>query len=160
MEIDYIKEIREVEPEIQEEKLPINITLIKQTFIVWYLLVDGNNETEGDYLQQTLNRNIILINKFYPNNPELLFLQGWMIKISPWYFNLESDEIGDKYLRLAYKYNPDNLLFKWALSEEAHTTKTTIERLEALVLENLDKYYTNYKPIQEYFKNIVGRKNY
>lgn len=157
MKIDYIKEIREVEPEIKGEKLPNNIALVKQTFIVWYLLVEGINESEEDYLQQTLNRNIILINKFYPKNSELLFLQGWMIKISPWYFNLESDEIGDKYLRLAYKYNPDNLLFKWALSEESHTT-TTIERLEALILENLDKYYINYKPIQEYFKNIVGRR--
>lgn len=158
MKIDYIKEIREVEPEIKGEKLPNNIALVKQTFILWYLLVEGINEIEEDYLQQTLNRNIILINKFYPKNSELLFLQGWMIKISPWYFNLESDEIGDKYLRLAYKYNPDNLLFKWALSEESHTTKTTIERLEALILENLDKYYINYKPIQEYFKNIVGRR--
>jgi hypothetical protein len=158
MEIDYIKEIKKIEPEIKDEKLPNILALIKQTFIVWYLLVEGNDEIEGDYLQRTLNRNIILINKFYPNNSELLFLQGWMIKISPWYFNLETDEIGDKYLRLANKYNPDNLLFKWALSEEAHTAKTATDRLEAMVLGNLDKYYTNYRPIQEYFKNIVGRR--
>lgn len=158
MEIDYITEIQEVEPEIKEEKLPNYMALIKQTFLVWYLLVEGNTEIEENYLQQVLNRNIILINKFYPTNSELLFLQGWMIKISPWYFKLESDEIGDKYLRLAYKYNPDNLLFKWALSEESNMTKTTTEKLEGLVLENLDKYYINYKPIQEYFKNIVGRR--
>lgn len=156
MEIDFFKEIQAVESEIKEEKLPNNIALIKQTFIVWYLLVEGNDEIEEDYLQQVLNRNITLINKFYPKNPELMFLQGWMIKISPWYFNLESDEIGDKYLRLAYKYNPDNLLFKWALPDP-HTTKAITERLEALVLENLNKYYINYMPIQEYFKNVVGR---
>ncbi len=158
MEIDYIKEIQEVESEIKEEKLPNSNALIKQTFIVWYLLVEGNNEVEGDYLLQTLNRNIVLINKFYPTNPGLLFLQGWMIKISPWYFNLDSDEIGDRYLRLAYKYHPDNLLFNWALSEESNMNKITVERLEALVLENLDKYYINYQPIQEYFRNIVGRR--
>ncbi len=158
MEIDYIKAIQEVEPKIKEEKLPNNIALIKQTFIVWYLLVEGNNEIEEDYLQHILNRNIILINKFYPKSPELLFLQGWMIKISPWFFNLEYDDIGDKYLRLAFKYNPDNLLFKWALQDETGTDKTTTERLEALVLENLDKYYVNYLPIQEYFKNVIGRR--
>jgi len=158
MEIDYIKEIQGVEPEIKEGKLPNSEALIKQTFIVWYLLVEGNYEMEEGFLRQTLNRNIVLINKLYPTSSELLFLQGWMIKISPWYFKLESDEIGDRYLRLAYKYDPDNLLFKWALSEESHMAKIAVERLEALVLENLDKYYINYKPIQDYFKNIVGRR--
>jgi len=158
MEIDYIKEIQEAESEIKVEELPSAIALINQTFIVWFLLVEGSNEFEEDYLQQILNRNITLINKFYPKNSELLFLQGWMVKISPWYFDLKSDEIGDKYLRLAYKYNPDNLLFKWAMQEERYATKNSTERLEALILENFDKYYINYNPIQEYFENVVGRR--
>lgn len=158
MEIDYIKEIQDAESEIKGEELPNAIALIKQTFIVWYLLVEGNSDIEEDYLQQTLNRNITLINKFYPKNSELLFLQGWMIQISPWYFDLDSEEIGDKYLRLASKYDPDNLLFKWALREGLHTTKNATERLEASVIENLDKYYINYKPIQEYLENVVGRR--
>ncbi|WP_256009121.1 hypothetical protein [Desertivirga xinjiangensis] len=158
MRIDYTKEIQELQTEIKEAKSPDSAALIKQTFIIWYLLVEGNTDIEEDYLQQLLNRNMVLINKFYSKKPELLFLQGWMIKISPWHFNLESDDIGDKYLKLAYKYNPDNLLFKWALPEESHMTKTDAERLEASILENLNKFYINYRPIQEYFQNVVGRK--
>jgi hypothetical protein len=158
MKIDYVSEIQAVEAEIKEHELPNDIALIKQTFIVWYLLVEGSNEVEEDYLQQILNRNITLINKFHQKNPELLFLKGWMIGISPWFFDSESDEIGDKYLRLAFKYRPDNLLFKWALRKELDTSKNATERLEALVIENLDKYYINYRPIQEYFENVVGRR--
>lgn len=158
MKIDYIKEIQDVESEIEGSKLPIKIPLIKQTFIVWYLLVEGINKIQEDYLQQILNRNIILINKFYPKDPELLFIRGWMIKISPWYFNLEHDDIGDKYLRLAYTYKPDNLLFKWALENELDMPKSSVEKLETSILRDMDKYYINYKPIQEYFKNVVGRR--
>jgi hypothetical protein len=157
MEIDYIKEIQDLNSEIIKDIVPLNTPLIKQTFLVWYALVDGHIEIPEDYLQEVLDRNILLIKKYYPKDPELLFLQGWMIAISPWYVNSNNDDNSDKYFGLAYKYRSDNLLFKWTLIDDAQETKISMKRLESSILENLHSYLINYKPIQEYFRRIIGK---
>ena len=158
MEINFTKEIQDAEIEIKEGSQPLRIPLTKQTFIVWYLLNEGNTEIHDGYLQAILDRNILLIHRFYPENGELLFLRGWMIKISPWYFNMKTDTIGDSYLRLAYKYHPDNILYKWTQLDHERSTKISVETLEVLVLNNLEKYLISYVPIQVYFGNIFGRR--
>ena len=156
MEIDYIKQISELENNIKKNKIPLIADLVKETFVAWYMLVEGNLLLREDYLQEILNRNINLIHTFYPGNPELQFLQGWMIEISPWFFDVEDEDIGAKYLKLAYNAQPDNTLYKWALRDEMNIPKVLLAQMKVSLIIDYNKYYIDYTPIKEYFKDIVS----
>ncbi len=153
MNVEDIKEIRQLEAEINAGDFTAKDPLLKQTFLVWYLLVEGSTISEG-YLQELLNRNIKLVNEFYSKNPTFIFLKGWMIGISPWYFDKDEIDNGDKYLNLASKLNPENLLFKWAAINSRDSSES---ELRNNVLKNLRAYYIDYEPIQNYFQNILVR---
>ncbi|WP_257667152.1 hypothetical protein [Parapedobacter tibetensis] len=155
METDYVNQIQLLEKEISGNETPSYIILIKQTFVVWYLLVEGNDSLDEHKLQSILNRNISIINKHYPNEPNLLFLRGLMLQISPWFFDENENGDGEKYLKLAYKHHRDNLLFKWALRGSIDLPKEELMIIKSSIEKEFDKYYIDYQPIREYFKGIV-----
>lgn len=155
MEIDYVSQIRLLEKEISDKEIPSSIMLVKQTFVVWYLLVEGSNSLDEHKLQSILNRNISTINKLYPTEPNLLFLKGWMLQISPWLFDGNESDKGEKYIKLAYKYHQDNLLFRWALRGSENLPKDELRAIKSSIEKEFDEYYIDYQPIREYFKGIV-----
>lgn len=97
MEIDYVGQIQLLEMGISDKEISSSIMLVNQTFIDWYLLVEGNNSLDELKLQSILNRNIIIINKIYPTESKLMFLIGWMIQISPWFFDQNESDKGEKF---------------------------------------------------------------
>jgi hypothetical protein len=156
METDYANQIQHLEREVSGKETPSSIILIKQTFVVWYLLVEGNNCLDKQRLQSILNRNISIINRFYPNEPDLLFLRGWMLQIiSPWFFDENESNKGEEYLKRAYKYHQDNFLFKWALRESIIPTKEELKIIKSSIKNDFYKYYVDCQPISEYFKGVV-----
>ena len=156
MEIDYINELHELEVQIKNNERPSSIMLIKDTFLSWYMLVEGISLRDDEYLQEILDRNMSLINRYYPDNSDLHFLRGWMIGISPWFFDMDNEELSQKYLKLAYKICPTNMLFKWALRDYIEISKVDIEQIKVLIANNYEKYYINYKPIRQYFKDVIA----
>lgn len=156
MKIDYVNQIQLLEMEISREEIPSCITLIKQTFVAWYLLVERNNGLDEHKLQSTLDRNIGIIKRLYPNEPNLLFLRGWMLQIAPWFFDESENNNGEKYLKLAYKYHNNNLLFKWALRGSMNPSKEELGIVKSSIEKEFDKYYVDYQPITEYFREMVA----
>jgi|SRR5690606_4089880 len=153
--MDYIFEMQNFEKEILNMDKPTSTILVKQTFTVWYLIVEGCSNLDDNILQSTLNRNINIINKFYSTEVYLLFLKGWMYQISPWFFDEKESSKGDYYLEYAYKKEPDNLLFKWALRESLNINKNELKFIKFSIENDFHKYYIDYRLISEYFKRII-----
>ncbi|RWW96707.1 hypothetical protein [Flavobacterium cerinum] len=155
MEIDYNYEINNFENEIFNNEIPSDVILLKQTFVVWYSLVEGNTKLDEVWLQDILNRNTNLIRKHYPRDPNLLFLRGWMIEISSWLFDSEDSNFGSKYLISAYKYCPNNLLFKWALRGSINLSKDELNIIKISIQNRFEDYYVDYRPIREYYQDMI-----
>jgi hypothetical protein len=132
--------------------------LIKETFILWYILVEGiycENFTEGN-IKGTLIRNIEIYLSTYADDADYSFIIGWMLTIAFWYFDpLLKEEDGVRLLNKAYRSNPKNSLFKWALRDVLRLKDNEIENLRIDIASRYDQFYNYGDFIKEYFSDVI-----
>jgi hypothetical protein len=150
----YLTQIQEIEIVLKENYSDREL-LINQTFLSWYVLVEGNLESDilyGDSLKLKIKRNYMYLNEYCPKDSIINFLIGWMAEITPWLFD---DNIqGMKLLRQAYEYEPGNLLFKWAIRNELNLRENEIVEIKDEVKKDSQKYIYGFLPVQDYFYDI------
>lgn len=127
-------------------------------FVCWYLLLEKGcikHNIPDDFLLQKLRHNYNLASTSFSDDAKFMFFSGWMLNITPWYFDVKDDELGNALMQKAYDTEPDNKLYKWAcrnqlaLSEaEAFNLAKNIPDIE---FDNLG--YT----LKVYFKEMLGQ---
>lgn len=150
----YLIEIKARQTKFPEEKS----LLIQEAFILWYMLVEGEefmNFTESD-ITRMLYKNSIIFKESYFNDPDYNFIVGWMLSISPWFYEGVFDEEDWKQMLLfSYKTNPKNKLFKWAMRGEFSLSKSEVAELSKELEKNFDSYYAHGNFIKSYFIDVI-----
>jgi len=132
--------------------------LLRESFILWYILVEGikcENFSE-DELKRLLMRNVGNYQRIYIDDPDLNFIIGWMVGIAFWYFApLIKEEDGLRLLDRAYKSNPKNSLFKWAIRNELKLKDREVELLKTDIALRYDQFNNHGTLIKQYFLDIL-----
>ena len=151
----------DVEAKLQRNRLDKEL-LIKESFILWYILTEGihcESFSEQD-IQGLLKRNGEIYLNAYLDDMEYNFIMGWMISITPWYFEpLFREEDGNHFLNKAYRRNPTNSLFKWAMRNELRLKGNEIEGLKSDIALRFDTFYGYGALIKEYFVDVINTKS-
>ncbi len=160
--IDNIKDfndlIIELQAQLNNNRLQKEL-LIREAFALWYVLVEGINcenfsENEVEHL---LKKNYDAFNTEFANDADYNFIIGWMMDIAFWYFELSVEEGYGKHLLLkAYKSNPKNSLFKWAIRNEINLSSEEVKNLKIDICLRLDQLYNYGILIKEYFLSIIN----
>jgi hypothetical protein len=132
--------------------------LITESFIAWYILVEGiscENFSEND-IQDILMRNVKEYKINFANDADYNFIIGWMLTVAFWYFDpLFKEEDGVVLLDRAYRSNPKNSLFKWALRKPLGLGDKEIKNLEIDIATRYDQFYKYGPSIKAYFFDII-----
>jgi hypothetical protein len=155
---DFNDLVIDLEAELLRNKLDKDL-LIKESFILWYILVEGvccDNFTERD-IKVILMRNVETYQNFYANDADFNFIIGWMLTVAFWYFDpLLREEDGVRLLDKAYRSNPKNSLFKWALRKALRLKDDEIENLKIDIVLRYDHLYNYGTLIKEYFLEVMN----
>jgi|GEM_PF-2233113 len=154
---EYIKYILGVEFH-SKDMLTNQEVLLKESFLAWYLLIEGyqNEEIDDELLTQILNRNTSCLVHSRKNDSKSLFLLGWMVSISPWFFTpLVQENDGQIWLFKAYNIDPSNLLFKWAVRDRLNLSLNQIGELETSIKEKFEYYFWDFPPFKDYFLGLL-----
>lgn len=148
--IDYEAKIAQSRPDKE--------FLLRESFILWYILVEGmycENFPEDD-LKRLLIRNVRNYQRVYIDDPDFNFIIGWMVGIAFWHFApLMKEEDGIRLLNKAYKSNPKNSFFKWAVRNELNLKDNEVEWLETDIAIRYDQLYNHGTLIKQYFLAII-----
>ncbi|HMH20159.1 MAG TPA: hypothetical protein VK563_00215 [Puia sp.] len=157
MEIDdFNDKVINMEARLMQNRLDKEL-LIEETFIAWYILVEGifcESFSESD-IKDILRRNVTSYQNTYANDADYNFIIGWMLTVAFWYFApLLKEEDGARLLDKAYRSNPKNSLFKWALRGELRLKDDEIKNLKIDIASRYDEFYNYGAFIQDYFTRI------
>lgn len=119
-----------LEEQANTEKTPDSF--IKLLLICWYLILEKGSvgvmhDISDDFLLEKIHDNHQRADKLFLDSHRYMFYTGWMLNISPWYFGINNDELGNDLMLKAMQRKPDNPMYKWAcrgmigLSEAAVT---------------------------------------
>ena len=155
--IDFNDLVIEMETKLSQQRVD-KALLIKESFILWYVLVEGiscESFTESD-IKDILIRNVRIYQTYYTSDADYNFIIGWMLSIASWYFDpLLKEQDGIRLLNAAYKNNPKNSLFKWAIRRELRLEVTEIENLKIDIDLRYDQLYNYGSFLKEYFLDII-----
>src|SRR5258708_1339557 len=155
--VDLNDLIIDLEAKLLRDRLDKEL-LIKESFILWYILVEGvycESFTEAS-LRNILIRNVEIYQSVYINDADFNFIMGWMISIAFWYFEpLITEGDGVRLLNKAYKNNPKNSLFKWAVRMELGLRDNETENLKIDIALRYDEFYNYGELIKDYFLDII-----
>ena len=160
--VDHISNLNELVHELETTITHNNskALLIREAFIVWYILTEGapcEQYPEKDLLR-LLKKNFETYQQYYTNDTDYSFITGWMMNVAFWHFRTTFDEVyGNQLLLKAYRNAPHNSLFKWCVRQDLGLNTHEVSRLQQEICGRFDQYY-NYGPvIRNYFLNVVGR---
>ncbi|HEY4194270.1 MAG TPA: hypothetical protein VGM63_01960 [Mucilaginibacter sp.] len=132
--------------------------LLRESFILWYILVEGmhcENFSEVE-LKSLLMRNAGNYQSLYIDDADFNFIIGWMVGIAFWYFApLIKEEDSIRLLNKAYKSNPKNSLFKWAVGDELNLKYKELDLLKTDIALRYDQFYNHGTLIKQYFLDII-----
>lgn len=132
--------------------------IIREIFVLWYVLVEGIycENFSAQELTELLQKKVNLYEKEYLNDPDYLFLLGWCSNISFWFFGESfKEETGVLLLMKAHKLSPKNSLFKWAVANELKLNNNQIAILKDDLRLNFFIHYDFGRLITDYFLRII-----
>lgn len=146
-----------IEAQLLSNRFDKNL-LIEEAFVLWYVLVEGieceNFSKEG--LVNLLATNYRIYKARFSNDAEYNFIMGWMITVTYWYFPAEvNEDDGDLLLMKAYRSNPQNSLFKWALRDKLELSMLEIANLKVDIWARFKQLYNHGSFIENYFLDVV-----
>jgi hypothetical protein len=149
--------IVQIEAELARNQLQKEL-LIKETFILWYILIEGISceNFEEKQISELLTRNFNLYQTNFSSDTDFCFILGWMITIAFWYFDADfNEEYGNQLLFKTYKNSPTNSLFKWAVRDQLNLDSAGIKKLKNDIQCRFLELY-DYGPfIQNYFRDVI-----
>jgi len=151
---DYI-----IDLESQLSISPLNKKLlIQEAFALWYILLEDiecENFSE-QALEKLLKKNYNNYKDHFSNDADYNFIIGWMMCVAFWYFDSKANE-NEGYLLLmkAYKSNPKNSFFKWAVRDQISLTNKEIEFLKTYISIRFEQFYDYGNLINEYFMGLI-----
>ena len=150
--------IIEIEAKLTQYKLDKGL-LIRETFTLWYILVEGRqceNFTEEE-ITALLKRNFELYQAHYLNDADFHFIFGWIINVAFWYLDTNlNEEYGNELLNKAYRSNPKNKLFTWAIRHELNLKDNEVNDLKIDIASRFEQFYNYGTFIKEYFLNVIN----
>lgn len=103
-------------------------------FVCWYLIIDYpliNHSIPQALLKEKLVHYFRQsIGKFEYDDHSYLFFVGWGLRISPWYFDVTHDYMGECFLWRAYHLNSSNALYKLTLCSLMKLSQKEIDELK------------------------------
>ncbi len=155
---DFNDMVINIEAKLLQKRLDKELLII-EIFLTWYILVEGvscENFSESD-IKDILMRNVETYQNTYTNDADYNFIIGWMLTVAFWYFApLLKEEDGVRLLDKAYRSNPKNSLFKWALRKVLRLKDNEIENIKIDIASRYDQFYNYGTFIKEYFCDIIN----
>jgi hypothetical protein len=158
--VDHINNLSDLVIELETKITHHNSKelLIREAFIVWYMLTEGapsQRYSEKDLLR-LLKRNFETYQQYYTDDTDYSFITGWMMQVAFWHFRTTFDEVyGNQLLLKAYRQAPNNSLFKWSVRQDLGLNHHEVGRLQQDICGQFYQYY-NYGPvIRNYFVDVV-----
>ena len=158
MKLDFDDLIIDLEARLSKNRLERSL-LIEETFALWYVLVEGvpRDEFEEKNIQNFLIRNVRVYQSSFNEDADFCFIIGWMTNIAFWYFEpLLKEQDGLRLLKEAYKRDPGNSLFKWAIRKELRLGELDIVSLRMDIELRYDQLYNYGSLLKEYFLDIIN----
>lgn len=132
-------------------------TLLDLTFFQWHFYYE-RNKLDPSFPSYLLT-NIAQYpgNEFellYPEDALYQFIMGWMMAASPGFFLLNPDYfVGKGMMMKAHQLEPDNPLYKWAVSDQLNFTR---EETRALAVQVNESQFDDLEPfIKDYFMELL-----
>ena len=149
--------IIEIEAKLTQYKLDKGL-LIRETFTLWYVLVEGiqcENFTEQE-ITTLLKRDFEIYQAYYSNDADFHFMFGWIINAAFWYLDTNLNEgYGNELLNKAYRSNPKNSLFKWAIRHELNLRADEVNDLKIDISSRFELLYNYGTMVKEYFFDVI-----
>lgn len=133
--------------------------LIRQSFILWYSLVEGYECESFDEseLSRQLQDNFKIFKGEILKDADCIFIFGWAISISFWLFDKSIEESNGKNLLYnSYKLKPGNLLFKWAVRKELQLNNNEIDDIRERLQQDFDSYFDFGPVIRKYLLDLLA----
>jgi hypothetical protein len=146
-----------IEAELQRDKFNKEL-LIRECFILWQILVEGiacSSFSETD-VHELLKNNFKRYKEYYTGDPDFNFLIGWIANLTFWLFDDTNEDSGNELLMKAYKSDPKNSLFKWAVRSRLNLKANEIANLKIDIRLRFDMLYNYGNLIKEYFLEVVS----
>lgn len=126
---------------------------INAIFLGWYLL-EARMLAQWNSPLVSEDIEYLSLKSEYESDARFVFILGWLMSETPWYFHAAGDETSRKeYLLRAHQMQPDNPLYKWAVSKELNLTHQETRALAAQVtaaaFDGLEPF------IKDYFMDMV-----
>ena len=154
--IDFMKIVVKDNPDDIDAYLFMNYLLIN-------LLVEEeyNFAKNHDYYAQLAKHYFDESNAKFSENPAYLYYSARMAVMSPWYFNIDSNDI-ENMMQKAMKLAPDNLVYKWRyyfdLEDNYSQNKDEIVTYSKLILSEdslIQKELKTKGALGEYILNMM-----
>ncbi len=90
-DLEYFLQLQFFEKDFKNEMQNKDF-LINQTFLAWYLLLESEDINQDEkLLSDIVSRNYLILKEIFSQDHWFNFIIGWMMGITPWYFNSDQD---------------------------------------------------------------------